>query len=310
VKKMRLFETNAEASILTWNKRKDYAFAFITTGLLIGSLAVLALLIYDLMSQGISRMSLQFLTSFPSRFAERAGILAAWVGSLATILVTAVMAIPMGMAAAIYLEEYAAKTKFSSFIELCISNLAGVPSILFGLLALGLFVQRFHMGNSILTAGCTLALLILPIVIVATREALRSVPSSLREAAYALGATKWEVIRDHLIPSAASGILTGIIISLSRALGESAPLVTIGALTFIAFLPTAPIQPDFPFLSFKWLFDPFTVMPVQVFNWVSRPQEEFHANAAAAAVVLLVLTLSLNGVAIGLRIYLRRKSKW
>ena len=310
MKKMRLFETNAEASILTWNKRKDYAFAFITTGLLIGSLAVLALLIYDLMSQGISRMSLQFLTSFPSRFAERAGILAAWVGSLATILVTAVMAIPMGMAAAIYLEEYAAKTKFSSFIELCISNLAGVPSILFGLLALGLFVQRFHMGNSILTAGCTLALLILPIVIVATREALRSVPSSLREAAYALGATKWEVIRDHLIPSAASGILTGIIISLSRALGESAPLITIGALTFIAFLPTAPIQPDFPFLSFKWLFDPFTVMPVQVFNWVSRPQEEFHANAAAAAVVLLVLTLSLNGVAIGLRIYLRRKSKW
>ncbi len=300
----------ALAGIIGRNRRRDRIFLFSSIAVLVLSLLLLGFLVGDLVRQGFSRIDGDFLVSFPSRFAAQAGILSAWVGTFAVILVTACIAIPVGIGAGIYLEEYAPKNRITWILELNIANLAAVPSILFGLLALGIFVHLFGFGASILTAGLTLALLILPIIIVATREALRSVPTSLREAAYALGATKWEVIRDHVLPSAMGSVLTGIIIALSRAIGETAPLVTIGALTFIAFLPKSPLSTSFPFLSLAWLMDPFTVLPIQIFNWVSRPQEDFHVNAAAAGVVLLVLTLGLNGTAILLRSRLRRKEQW
>ena len=226
------------------------------------------------------------------------------------MMVTALFAIPVGIASAIYLEEYARKNWFTDVIEINISNLAGVPSIVYGLLALGLFVYTFGFGQSILSAGLTLALLILPIVIVTTREALRAIPQTVREGAYACGATKWQVVSDHLVPYGMPGILTGVIIGLSRAIGETAPIITIGALTFIAFLPPMPFTGDPPAGLFDWLFSPFTVMPIQIFNWTSRPDPAFHANAAAASLVLVFLTLGMNGLAIWLRYRLRKNIKW
>jgi phosphate transport system permease protein len=273
-------------------------------------LVALSLLLFDLAAEGLPRLSWDFFTSFPSRRAGAAGILSAWVGSLLVILVTALIGVPLGVAAGIYLEEYAPRNWMTNIIEVNVSNLAAVPSIVYGLLALGLFVYGFGTGRSILTAGLTLALLILPIIIVATRESIRSVPYSIREAAYGIGATKGQVTRDHVLPAAVPGILTGVIIGLSRALGETAPLITIGALTFIAFLPEAPVTGEFPFVSFRWLFDGFTVLPIQAFNWISRPGADFHANAAAAGLVLLALTLSLNAIAIGLRYRLRKRLQW
>ena len=285
---------------------------FIVLGLLstLVGLVTLAALLIDLAVAGVPRLSWDFFTSFPSRRASQAGILSAWVGSLLVILVTGVVAIPMGVAAGIYLEEYARRNWMTNIIEINVSNLAAVPSIVYGLLALGVFVYGLGTGRSILTAGLTLALLILPIVIVATRESIRAVPWSIREAAYGIGATKGQVTRDHVLPAASPGVLTGIIIGISRALGETAPLITIGALTFIAFLPASPIRSEFPFISFEWLFDSFTVLPIQAFNWISRPGSDFHANAAAAGLVLLVLTLSLNAVAIALRYRLRKRLQW
>jgi phosphate transport system permease protein len=185
-----------------------------------------------------------------------------------------------------------------------------VPSIVYGLMALGLLVYEFHLGQSFLTAGLTLAMLILPMVIIATREAIRAVPPQIREAAYALGATKWQTVRDHVVPYSMGGILTGMILALSRAVGETAPLITVGALSFIAFLPHPPLSSEFPFVSIQWLFDPFTVMPIQMFNWVSRPQEEFHVNAAAAGVILLLMTLAMNAIAITVRARFRRRIHW
>ena len=213
-------------------------------------------------------------------------------------------------AAGIYLEEYAQKNWFTNLIELNIANLAGVPSIIYGLMALGLLAYQFHLGQSLLTAGLTLAFLILPIVIVATREALRAVPGHMREAAYALGATRWQMMSGQLLPSSAGGIMTGVIIVMARAIGETAPIITIGALTFIAFLPPAPVHSEFPFLSFEWLTAPFTVMPIQMFNWTSRPEAAFHQNAAAAGLVLLLMTLSMNALAIYIRYRLRKRIKW
>ena len=292
------------------NKFVDFSFLVLSILSLVFALAVLLSLIIDLEIRGLPRISFQFLTSFPSRFGGEAGILSAWVGTSLVMLVTACAAVPIGVASGLYLEEYAPKNWFTTFIEINISNLAGVPSIVFGLLALGLFVYKFSLGQSILTAGLTLALLILPIVIVTTREAIRAIPQYIREASYAVGATKWQTIRDHILPYSMGSILTGIIIALSRAIGETAPLITIGALTFIAFLPNAPFQGEFPFISFQWLRDPFTVMPIQMFNWISRPQKEFHINAAAAGVILLGMTLAMNGIAMGVRHYFRRKIKW
>jgi phosphate transport system permease protein len=285
---------------------------FVVLGLLatfVGLLTLAALMI-DLALDGVGRFSYEFFTSFPSRFASRAGILSAWVGTILVMIVTAVTAVPLGVAAGVYLEEYAPKNWLTALIEINIANLAGVPSIVYGLMALGLFVYQLRLGQSILTAGLTLALLILPIVIVATREAIRAVPGSMREAALALGATKWQMVKDHVVPYSTGGILTGVIIALSRAIGETAPLITIGALTFIAFLPGAPIQAEFPFISFEWLMSPFTVMPIQMFNWVSRPQEEFHLNAAATGLVLMFMTLAMNAVAIYLRYRFRKRIKW
>lgn len=278
----------------------------------LGAVMFLGVLLFDLARDGLSRVDWQFLTSFPSRRPGQAGIFSAWVGSMLIMLVTAVTAIPLGIAAGVYLEEYARKNWMTSVIEINISNLAAVPSIIFGLMALGLFVYKFGFGQSILAGGLTLGCLILPIVIVATREALRTIPRGMREAAYALGATRWQVVRHHLLPYSTSGIATGVIIAMSRAIGETAPLITIGALTFIAFLPPAPIvtDPELMIQPLKWVWSPFTVLPIQMFNWVSRPGDDFLRNAAAAGVVLIALTLGMNAVAIVLRYRLRRRIKW
>ncbi len=293
-------------------RRQQLDKLFAVLGLLatcVGMLTLGALILQLVMDGGI-RLTATFFTSFPSRFPKQAGILSAWVGTCLIMFVTALAAVPMGVAAGVYLEEYAPKNWLTGLIEINIANLAGVPSIVYGLMALGLFVYQLKLGQSVLSAGLTLALLILPIVIVATREAIRAVPAGMREAALALGATKWQTTRDHVLPYSMGGILTGIIIALSRAIGETAPLITIGALTFIAFLPDAPIKAGFPFISFDWLMSPFTVMPIQMFNWVSRPQQEFHLNAAATGLVLMVMTLAMNGIAIYLRYRFRKRIKW
>jgi phosphate transport system permease protein len=284
----------------------DLAFACAGLLVMVVAMAMLMALIVDLVIDGLPRLSWDFFTSFPSRRASRAGILSAWVGTSLVMAVTAALAVPLGVAAGIYLEEYAPKNWMTDVIEINVTNLAGVPSIIYGLLALGLFVYGFGMGETILVAGMVLALLTLPVVIVATREAIRSIPQEVREAAYALGADQWQTVRIYILPAATPGILTGTIIGLARAIGETAPVITIGALTFIAFLPPAPIQPEFPFVNFEWLNSPFTVMPIQMFNWISRPQEEFHLNAAAAGIVLLAMTLLMNGLAIYIRYRIRK----
>lgn len=290
--------------------RWDFIFVFAGMMSLLFALVTLLTLVVDLSLTGVPRISMEFLTNFPSRFPERAGILSAWVGSFCIMLTTAFCAIPLGVAAGVYLEEYAKKNLFSQIIELNIINLAGIPSITYGLMALGLFVYKLKLGQSILTAGLTLGLLVLPIIIVTTREAIRAIPNTIREASYAMGASKWQTIRYHILPYSSGGILTGVIISLSRAIGETAPLITIGALTFIAFLPTPPLSGHFPFFSLQWLMDPFTVMPIQMFNWLSRPQTEFHRNAAATGVILLIMTLVMNAGAIYIRSRFRKKMKW
>jgi phosphate transport system permease protein len=292
--------------------RKRWDLIFGVLGLLALSVGILTLaaLFIDMTVSGLPRLSGDFFTSFPSRRAGQAGILSAWVGSVLVMLVTAVVAVPIGIAGAVYLGEYAAKNWFTDLIEINITNLAGVPSIIYGLLALGLFVYTFGLGQSILTAGLTLALLILPIVITTTREALRSIPQHVREGAYACGASQWQVVSDHLLPYGTPGILTGVIIGLSRAIGETAPIITIGALTFIAFLPPAPFAGEPPAGMFDWLFSPFTVMPIQIFNWTSRPDPAFHQNAAAASFVLVFMTLGMNALAIWLRYRLRKNITW
>ena len=295
---------------LAWRKNLDKAFVVVGLLILMSCLGLLALLFLDLVRDGASRFGWDFLTQFPSRKAERAGILSAWVGTSMIMLVTALVALPVGVAAAIYLEEYAPKNWFTGVIEINVTNLAGVPSIVYGLLALGLFVYKFGFGQSVLSAGLTLALLILPIIIVGTREALRAVPKAIREAAYGLGATRWEVTKDHVLPYSTGGILTGLILGLSRAIGETAPIITIGALSFIAFLPGSPISGEFPFVNFEWLKSEFTAMPIQIFNWVSRPDQAFQQNAAAAAAILLGMTLAMNAVAIWIRYRFRKKINW
>jgi phosphate transport system permease protein len=263
---------------------------FALFGLLVTLLALTALicLVFDIVRDGAGRLSWAFVTSLPSRRASEAGILTALVGSVFIIGLTALIAIPLGVAAAVHLEEYGGKGRISRLIEVNISNLAGVPSIIYGLLGLGLFVRALGMGRSVLAGACTLAVLVLPMVILATREALRAVPPSIREASYALGATKWQTVWHQVLPGALPGILTGVILSLSRAIGETAPLITIGALTYIPFLPTD-------------VWSQFTVLPIQIFNWISRPQAAFAENAAAAILVLLMLLLAMNASAIVVR---------
>jgi phosphate transport system permease protein len=297
-------------AVIASAKRNELVFSVLGFLALATGVLTFVVLFASMMYEGVARLSPEFFANFPSRRAGEAGILSAWVGTCLVMLVTALVAVPLGVASGLYLEEYADKHWINDLIEINISNLAGVPSIVYGLLALGLFVYTFGFGQSILSAGLTLALLILPIVIVSTREAIRTIPSSIREAAYALGASKWQCITHHIVPYSMPGILTGVIIGLARAIGETAPIITIGALTFIAFLPASPISSTPPFLNFEWLFSPFTVMPIQMFNWTSRPEAAFQANAAAAGLVLVLMTLGMNAIAIAIRYRLRKNIKW
>ena len=273
----------------------DRIFATATWVATFIGLIVLAVLLIDVLIDGLPRVSWQFISSFPSRKPEEAGILSALVGTIWLLGITAAVSFPIGVGAGVFLEEFAANTVLAKMIEINISNLAGVPSIIYGLLGLQVFVRILSPltgGRSVLAGSLTIALLILPIIIVSTREALRAVPDSLRLAGYALGATRWQVVRDQVFPLAMPGILTGTILALSRAIGETAPLITIGALTFISFLPE---------FSPAGLQDPFTVLPIQIFNWVGRPQAEFHQNAAAGIIVLMVVLLAMNSTAVILR---------
>jgi phosphate transport system permease protein len=260
-------------------------------------LLLLAVLFVKVALDASARLSWDFLTSYPSRRAAQAGILPALVGSAYLMGLTALFAIPVGIGAALYLEEYARPGRMTTLIELNISTLAGVPSIIYGLLGLEIFVRVVGLGRSVISGALTLALLLLPMVIMASREALRTIPRSIREASYALGAGQWKTLWHVVLPMSTPGILTGVILSLARAIGETAPLITMGALTYVAFVPTK-------------VTDPFTALPIQVFNWISRPQTAFHINAAAGIVVLLALLLTLNGVAIWLRARLQRRVYW
>jgi len=268
---------------------KDQSFKYLGIFSTFFGLLMLAIFISSIFSEGISRISWDFITNYPSRNPAKAGILSALAGTLWIIVITAMVAIPIGMGAAIYLEEFARKSRLGKIIEINITNLAGVPSIIYGLLGLEIFGRIFHLGGSILTGSFTLALLILPIIIVATREAIKAVPNSLREASYALGSSKWQTVKMTVIPSASSGIITGIIIALSRAIGEAAPLIVVGALAYVPFVPTTPTSE-------------FTVLPIQIFNWASRPQEAFLVNASAGIIILLSITFLLNAFAVYLRI--------
>ncbi|KAM3106972.1 phosphate ABC transporter permease PstA [Phormidesmis sp. 146-33] len=273
----------------------DWLFAISTWAAIFIALVVLASLLIDVAVDGIPRLNWAFLTSFPSRRPADAGILSALVGSLWLLGLVIAIGFPVGVGAGIFLEEFADRSWLTNILEINISNLAGVPSIIYGLLGLQLFVrvlQPITGGRTVLSGGLTLSLLVLPVIIVATRESLRAVPSSLREAGFALGITHWQVLWGLVLPQALPGILTGTILAISRAIGETASLITIGALTFIAFLPP---------LSIEGLRTPFTALPIQTFNWVSRPQPEFHTNAAAAIVVLMAILLCMNATAIYLR---------
>ncbi len=274
-----------------WMERLFLVAAWLATLLV---LSLLLTVVTDVLMDGWTRLNWKFLTGFPSRRPSEAGILAAWVGTLYVMTLTAAIALPVGIGAAIYLEEFAHRNWFARLVELNISNLAGVPAIIYGLMGLQVFVRWCRMDVSVLAGACTLALMSLPVIIVASREALRSVPNSIREAALALGATKWQMVRDHVLPLSLPGILTGTILALSRAIGEAAPLVTIGIPTFVAFLPKSPL-------------DPSTVLPIQAYHWISSPLKGFHQNAAAAIIVLLVILLCMNGIAIYLRNRFRQR---
>jgi len=277
-------------------KQADLLFQILSLATLIIALAALGALVYDIFVDGASRLSLSFLMNTGSRNAEEAGVYHALMGSIWVIALTGLLALPIGVAAAIYLEEYGTRSRLARFIELNIANLAAVPSIIYGLLGLGLFVRLMGMGQSVMAGAATLALLALPVVILSTREALRTVPSSIREGSYALGATKWQTIWNQVLPMALPGVLTGLILALSRAIGETAPLITIGALTYIPFAPDS-------------VWSKFTVLPIQIFNWVSRPQAAFKANAAAGILVLLALLLSMNAIAIIVRDRFQRRGR-
>lgn len=272
---------------------RQYIFTVVGVFSILVGLAALLALIIDVLVRGLSWLDWPFLTSFDSRFAERAGILAPLAGTAYMMLFTILFALPTGVMAAIYLEEYAPDNAFTRFIQVNISNLAGVPSIIYGLLGLQIFVRWFALERSVLAGSLTMALLVLPVIIVAGREAIRAVPSSIRQASYAVGATRWQTVWHHVLPNAFGGILTGNILAASRAIGETAPLITIGALTFVLFTPNSPM-------------DTFTVLPIVIFNWTSKPQAEFHDIAAAGIIVLLVVLLTMNSLAIFLRQRLRK----
>tara|TARA_B100001540_G_scaffold188771_1_gene166475 strand:- start:766 stop:1644 length:879 start_codon:yes stop_codon:yes gene_type:complete len=275
-------------------KKTDYIFRALAKVLTWSSLFVLAILLYHVSITGIDRLSFDFLDRFPSRFPSKAGIKSALHGSIWMLVLVTIISVPVGVATAIYLEEYGKKNRLNRFIEINISNLAGVPSIVYGILGLAIFVRFFQFDRSVLAGSFTMSLLILPVIIISSREAIRAVPTTIRLGAYAVGATKFQTIRHHVLPIATPGILTGIILSMSRAIGETAPLIMIGALTYVAFVPES-------------VMDPFTTLPIQVFNWASRPQAAFHEVAAAGIIILLIVLLFMNALAIFLRNYTNKK---
>lgn len=279
------------------NRLKDRIFEYVGIFASIFGIVVLAIFIGFVIYMGLERLSWDFILQLPSRFAKESGIYTAWMGTVWIMVFTTLISFPVGVGAGIYLEEYTKSNWWNSFLEINISNLASVPSIIYGLLGLGVFVRMMQMGNSILAGSLTLALLILPIIIVSTREAIRAVPSTIRDASNALGASKWQTIWHQVLPASFGGILTGVILALSRAIGETAPLIVVGALVYVPFAPQNPL-------------DEFTVLPVQIYNWVSRPQEEFIINAAAAIIVLLGITFIMNGIAVYLRNKWQNKMKW
>ncbi len=273
------------------------ALQALALGAVVVGLGVLVVLLFDVLRDGAGTLTWTFLDSFPSRHWQQAGFKAAIFGSVYLLVLVAVISFPLGVGAAVYLEEYARRSAMTRFVEINIANLAAVPSIVYGLLGLGVFVRTLGLGRSLLAGALTMSLLILPVIITAAREAIRAVPASIREGAYALGASRWQVVRHHVLPMALPGILTGTILALSRAIGETAPLIAIGALTYVAFVPES-------------VFDPFTAMPIQIYNWVSRPQQGFHAIAASGILVLLVVMLGFNALAIVLRARMQRRSQW
>jgi phosphate transport system permease protein len=277
------------------NRLKDQLFKFWGIFCTIIGLVLLVIFIGDILIDGIRRIDWGFITNLPSRKPEKSGIYTALMGSIWILFFTTIIAFPMGVAAGIYLEEYSKKNKLAGLLEINISNLAGVPSIIYGLLGLEVFVRIMNLGPSVLAGSLTLSLLILPIVIVATREAIKAVPSSIKDASYALGASKWQTIWHQILPASGGGILTGVILALSRAVGETAPLIVVGALAYVPFAPENPL-------------DEFSVLPIQIFNWISRPQPGFIENAAAAIIILLLITFIMNGIAV----YFRNKwqKKW
>ncbi|MDR8390516.1 phosphate ABC transporter permease PstA [Aliifodinibius sp. S!AR15-10] len=280
-----------------YNRLKDKGFKIVGVSATLVGLIVLAIFIGFIIFMGMERLSWDFLMSLPSRFADQSGIYTAWIGTVWILIMTTLISFPLGVGAGIYLEEYGKKSKLSSFLEINIANLAGVPSVIYGLLGLEVFVRIMKLGNSILAGALTLSLLILPIIIVSTREAIRAVPSSIRDASVALGASKWQTIWSQILPASIGGILTGVILAISRAVGETAPLIVIGALAYVPFAPQSPL-------------DEFTVLPIQIFNWVTRPQHEFVINAAAAIIVLLLITFVMNGIAVYLRYRWQKKVNW
>ena len=287
---------NTQAQRLKKRHQISAAFKLFCLSVTCLAVAILGILILEVTLLGLPWLNFDFLTRFPSRFPEKAGILAGLAGTLWLVTLTAAIAIPIGVLAAVYLEEYAKPGRVSTFITINIANLAGVPSIVYGIIGLAIFVRFFGLDRSVLAGAMTMSLLILPVIIIASREAIKAVSSSLRQVAFALGATRWQVTRDHVLPQAMPGILTGVILALSRAIGETAPLIMIGALTYIAFVPEGPM-------------DEFTALPIQIYNWTSRPQEAFHELASAGIIVLLLVLLIMNATAVWIR-YRGSKNKF
>jgi phosphate transport system permease protein len=280
-----------------WNRIKDKSFEYFGIACTLVGILLLVVFIGSILKDGLGRIDWQFLTSLPSRKAEKSGILTAWTGSLWLFSLTAIVAIPLGVSAGVYLEEYGKKNWFTNILEVNISNLAGVPSVIYGILGLEIFVRTMKFGGSLLAGAFTMALLILPVIIVSTREAVKAVPHSIREAAFGMGASKWQTTWMQVLPASAGGITTGIILALSRAIGEAAPLIIIGALAYVPFVAKSPM-------------DAFTVLPMQIFNWTSRPDHDFVVNAAAGIILLLAITFLLNGIAVYLRNKWQKTARW
>ncbi len=282
---------------ILFRKRKEMIFRSLCSIVTWSSIVILLVLIYSVAKSGLNHLSFDFLNNFPSRFPHKAGIKSALYGSVWLLITVSIISIPVGVGAAIFLEEYSKKNKLTKFIEINIANLAGVPSIVYGILGLVIFVRFFSFDRSVLAGSFTMSLLILPVIIISAKEAIRSVPNSIRLGAYALGATKWQTISHHVLPIATPGIMTGVILSMSRAIGETAPLIMIGALTYVAFVP-------------EGIMDPFTTLPIQIYNWTSRPQIAFHDIASAGIIILLIVLLSMNALAIYIRNKSNKKYDW